>query len=62
MLAAELAHPLDDPTLALKTPEDADRAVLLRALPTILDGIDARGWRAVRVDTLLNEPGYLDRC
>ena len=40
----------------------ADRAVLLRALPTILDGIDARGWRAVRVDTLLNEPGYLDRC
>ena len=40
----------------------ADRSVLLRALPTILDAIDARGLRAVRVDTLLNEPGYLDRC
>jgi peptidoglycan/xylan/chitin deacetylase (PgdA/CDA1 family) len=40
----------------------ADRSVLLRALPTILGGIEARGWRAVRVDTLLNESGYLDRC
>lgn len=40
----------------------ADRSVLLRALPTILDGIQAHGWRAVRVDTLLNESGYLDRC
>jgi len=40
----------------------ADRSVLLRALPRILEGIEARGWRAVRVDTLLDEPGYLERC
>lgn len=40
----------------------ADRATLLRALPAILDGIEARGWRAVRVDALLGEPGYRDGC
>ena len=40
----------------------ADRSVLLRALPRILEGIETRGWQAVRVDTLLNERGYIDRC
>lgn len=40
----------------------ADRSTVLRALPAILDGLQARGLRAVSVDTLLGEPGYLDRC
>lgn len=35
---------------------DADRAVLLTALPQILDGLEARGLRPVRLDQLLNLP------
>ena len=39
-----------------------DRSTVVRALPAILDGLDARGLRAVRIDALLGERGYLDRC
>jgi len=41
---------------------DADRTVLVRALPLILDGLAAKGLRPVRLDELLDRPGYLDRC
>ena len=36
----------------------ADRSVLVRALPVILDGLAARRLRPVRLDTLLGSPGY----
>jgi peptidoglycan/xylan/chitin deacetylase (PgdA/CDA1 family) len=39
-----------------------DRSVLLRALPTILDGLRVRSLRAVRVDELLGVRGTLARC
>lgn len=39
-----------------------DRAVLVAALPKILDGLQERGLRAVRLDALLGEPGDLERC
>jgi peptidoglycan/xylan/chitin deacetylase (PgdA/CDA1 family) len=41
---------------------DADRTVLVDALPIILDGLKARGLEPVRLDELLGVPGYLDRC
>lgn len=41
---------------------DADRAVLVAALPRILDGLAAKGLQPVRLDDLLRRPGYLDRC
>lgn len=37
-----------------------DRSVLLAALPMILEGLEARGLSAVRLDVLLDEPGYID--
>ena len=40
----------------------ADRAVLRVALPLILDGLAAKGLRAVTLDHLLGEPGYLASC
>jgi peptidoglycan/xylan/chitin deacetylase (PgdA/CDA1 family) len=40
----------------------ADRSVLVRALPIILDGLDRRGLKAVRLDTLLGDRGYGDHC
>ena len=40
----------------------ANRSVLLRALPLILDGLKAREIRAARLDTLLGKPGYGDHC
>jgi peptidoglycan-N-acetylglucosamine deacetylase len=40
----------------------ADRSVLVRALPLILDGLEHRGLRAVRLDALLDERGYGDHC
>lgn len=40
----------------------ADRAVLTTALPLILDGLAARELTPVRVDELLDTPGYLDDC
>jgi peptidoglycan/xylan/chitin deacetylase (PgdA/CDA1 family) len=39
----------------------ADRSVLVRALPMILDGLRAKGLRPVRLDRLLGTPGY-QRC
>lgn len=42
--------------------EGADRNVLIRALPKIIEGLRARGLAVVRLDELLGKPGYLDRC
>ena len=41
---------------------DADRSVIVRALPLILDGLRDRGLQPVRVDELVGEPGYVDSC
>jgi peptidoglycan-N-acetylglucosamine deacetylase len=41
---------------------DADRTVLVAALPRILDGLAAKGLQPVRLDELLERPGYLGRC
>jgi peptidoglycan/xylan/chitin deacetylase (PgdA/CDA1 family) len=41
---------------------DADRQVVLDALPTILDGLEERGLRPVRVDELVDVPDYLSEC
>ena len=40
----------------------ADRTVLVKALPMILDGLKAKGLTPVRLDELLGKPGYLDHC
>ena len=40
----------------------ADRSVLVKALPMILDGLRAKGLTPVRLDELLGLPGYLDHC
>lgn len=40
----------------------ADRSVLLQALPAILDGLQAKGLRAVTLAELLQRPGYGDHC
>jgi peptidoglycan/xylan/chitin deacetylase (PgdA/CDA1 family) len=40
----------------------ADRSVLVRALPIILDGLDRRGLKPVRLDALLGDRGYGDHC
>ena len=37
----------------------ADRSVLLTALPLILDGLKQRGLQPVRLDQLLDKPGYV---
>jgi peptidoglycan/xylan/chitin deacetylase (PgdA/CDA1 family) len=37
----------------------ADRSVLLEALPPIIDGLRERGLQPVRLDELLNRPGYV---
>jgi peptidoglycan-N-acetylglucosamine deacetylase len=43
---------------------DVDRTVLVDAMPFILDGLAAKGLQPVRLDELLERPGYLepDRC
>jgi peptidoglycan/xylan/chitin deacetylase (PgdA/CDA1 family) len=41
---------------------DADRTVLVGALPLILDGLAAKGLQPVRLDELMARPGYLERC
>ena len=41
---------------------DADRRVLVAALPRILDGLASKGLDTVRLDELLARPGYLGRC
>ena len=40
----------------------ADRTVVVKALPMILDGLKAKGLTPVRLDELLGRPGYLDHC
>jgi peptidoglycan/xylan/chitin deacetylase (PgdA/CDA1 family) len=40
----------------------ADRSVLVRALPMILNGLEQRGLKPVRLDALLGERGYGDHC
>src|SRR5205823_14999039 len=40
----------------------ADRSVLLRAVPMILDGLKRRGLKPVRLDALLQERGYGAHC
>jgi peptidoglycan-N-acetylglucosamine deacetylase len=40
----------------------ADRSVLVRAVPMILDGLARRDLDPVRLDTLLDERGYGDHC
>jgi peptidoglycan/xylan/chitin deacetylase (PgdA/CDA1 family) len=40
----------------------ADRSVLVRALPLILDGLRAKGLQPVRLDQLLGTPGYISHC
>jgi peptidoglycan/xylan/chitin deacetylase (PgdA/CDA1 family) len=40
----------------------ADRSVVVRALPMILDGLQRKGLKPVRLDTLLHERGYGDHC
>jgi len=37
----------------------ADRSVVLRALPIILDGLEQRGLKPVTLDKLLGKPGYV---
>jgi peptidoglycan/xylan/chitin deacetylase (PgdA/CDA1 family) len=39
-----------------------DRSVIVRALPAILDGLRHKGLQPVRLDVLLDRPGYLRRC
>jgi len=41
---------------------DVDRPVLVRALPMILDGLDKKGLKVVRLDALLHRAGYLPSC
>jgi peptidoglycan/xylan/chitin deacetylase (PgdA/CDA1 family) len=40
----------------------ADRSVLVRALPMILDGLERQGLKPVRLDALLHKRGYGDHC
>jgi peptidoglycan-N-acetylglucosamine deacetylase len=40
----------------------ANRSVLVRAMPLILDGLERRGLEPVRLDRLLDERGYGDHC
>jgi peptidoglycan/xylan/chitin deacetylase (PgdA/CDA1 family) len=41
---------------------DVNRSVLTRALPLILDGLQARGLKVVRLDALIGRAGYLSAC
>jgi peptidoglycan/xylan/chitin deacetylase (PgdA/CDA1 family) len=41
---------------------DADRAVIVAALPLILDGLRAKGLQPVRLDELVGGPPYLSSC
>jgi len=41
---------------------DVNRSVLTRALPLILDGLDRKGLKVVRLDALLRRAGYLAAC
>ncbi len=39
-----------------------DRSVLVKALPLILDGLQAKGLKVVRLDRLLGKPAYAAHC
>ncbi len=41
---------------------EIDRSSTVRALPAIIDGLNTRGFKLVRVDEMLGKSGYLDRC
>jgi peptidoglycan-N-acetylglucosamine deacetylase len=41
---------------------DADRRIVLEALPIILDGLERRGLEPVRIDRMLGGPAYLEKC
>jgi peptidoglycan-N-acetylglucosamine deacetylase len=41
---------------------DADRRVIVEALPLILDGLRRRGLQPVRLDELLGQAAYVDSC
>jgi len=41
---------------------DVDRTELAQAIPLIMQGLQAKGLRAVRLDQLLHEPGSLPAC
>jgi peptidoglycan/xylan/chitin deacetylase (PgdA/CDA1 family)/predicted MFS family arabinose efflux permease len=44
------------------TQQGADRSATLEALPGIIEGLRAKGYRFVRVDELLSVPPYLPTC
>jgi peptidoglycan/xylan/chitin deacetylase (PgdA/CDA1 family) len=46
----------------LDTRQGVDRSQLLAALPAIIDGLQARGFRLVRLDELLGVAPYLPDC
>ena len=51
-----LLHDGDD------TNQGSDRSQTLAALPGIIDGLRAKGYRFVRLDELLSAPAYLSTC
>jgi peptidoglycan/xylan/chitin deacetylase (PgdA/CDA1 family) len=40
----------------------ADRSVVVKALPLIIEGLKAKGLKPVRLDELLGLPGYVENC
>ncbi len=44
------------------TQQGVDRSATLAALPGIIEGLEAEGYRFVRVDELLSVPPYLSTC
>jgi peptidoglycan/xylan/chitin deacetylase (PgdA/CDA1 family) len=40
----------------------ADRSVVVKALPLIIEGLREKGLKPVRLDELLGLPGYVERC
>ena len=51
-----LLHDGDD------TNQGSDRSATLAALPGIIEGLRAKGYRLVRLDELLSAPAYLPTC
>jgi peptidoglycan-N-acetylglucosamine deacetylase len=44
------------------TEQDIDRSATLNALPGIIEGLRAKGYKIVRLDQLLSIPAYLEDC
>ena len=40
----------------------ADRSVVVKALPSILEGLKAKGLTPVTLDKLIGAPAYLSNC